>query len=314
MTAAPEASIVVPSYRGASRLPELFDALAAQHEGSPSFEVIIVIDGSDDGSAELVSTERRIAVQCLQFPENRGRVEALNAGFDIARGAVLIRCDDDLLPGPDYVEHHVAAHAGAPRGAVGLYLNVFEPTPYSTAYGKDADQRFREEAYATTAATSWRYWAGNCSVPRKLWQEIGSYDPEYRLYGWEDVDYGFRIAMAGYAVDLLPELETVHRAAAVTTEIRARRAGQAAAARRIFERKHGDCQLPTAVPGLSLWNLAVRLTAHVVIVVGSRRCGSAVDRLLPVLPPALGRKLVAVVVEGAALAGYRRPSRAKDVF
>ena len=99
MSTPPEASIIVPSYRGAGRLPALFDALAGQQIGGPDFEVIVVIDGVDDGSVALVEAESRFPVSPVLFPENRGRVEALNAGFGTARGRVLIRCDDDLVPG-----------------------------------------------------------------------------------------------------------------------------------------------------------------------------------------------------------------------
>ena len=315
MTSTPVASIVVPTYRGVDRLRALLDALAAQQEGTPALEVIVVVDGVDDGTVALLEAEQRLTLRPIVFPENRGRVAALNAGFTAARGEVLVRCDDDLLPRPDYVHAHVAAHRdGPPRGVVGLYRNLDEPTPYAAVYGEHADAAFRTAAYAAPAAMRWRYWAGNCSLPRKLWEEVGPYDPAYRLYGWEDVDLGYRIAHAGHAVDLLPGLETPHRVAAVTTAIRARRAAQASAARRIFEGRHGTHVLPSAIPTWSPWNTLVRGAAATVHLAGPRRCGGAVDRLLPLLPGGVGRKLVAVTVEGAALAGYRRPDRATEVF
>lgn len=307
-----EASIIVPTYRGVERLPCLLDALAAQQRGTPAFEVILVIDGVDDGSAALAEAERRVAVRHILFPQNQGRVAALNAGFDAAQGRVLIRCDDDLVPAPDYVAQHVAAHASGERGVIGLYRNEFRHTAYATVYGRDADERFRRDAYATPSDRTWRFWAGNCSITRDTWKRVGPYDPEYRLYGWEDVDYGYRLHEAGVPVQLAPELETPHRVAAVTTEIRARRASHSGAARRIFERKHPEAGLPGAVPPWSLWNGMVRALSRVPI--PSDRRGAAVDRVLPHLPAAMGRKLVALSVESAALAGYRRPRKAEEVF
>ncbi|WP_341854304.1 glycosyltransferase [Brachybacterium sp. GPGPB12] len=165
----------------------------------------------------------------IVFPENRGRVAALNAGFEVARGDVLIRCDDDLLPAVDYVAAHVSAHQDGPGGVIGLYLNEYSTTPYAEVYGKDADQRFRRDAYNSASAVTWRYWAGNCSITREIWEAVGPYDSEYRLYGWEDVDYGYRIHAAGFEVHLAPELETPHRVAAVTTAVRSRRASHSGA-------------------------------------------------------------------------------------
>lgn len=312
MTTMPEASIIVPSFRGVRRLPQLLDALVAQAAGSPTFEVIVVIDGIDDGSVALVEAESRLQVSHIVFPENRGRVAALNAGFEAARGRVLIRCDDDLVPDSNYVCQHVAAHTGEPRGVVGLYLNVYEPSRYFEVYGRAADEALRSSAY-TDASRPWRYWAGNCSVTRETWEQVGHYDPRYRLYGWEDVDYGYRLHKAGVEVVLEPLLETEHRVAAVTTSVRAQRAFHAAAARKLFESIHGTNSLPPAIPSWSPWNAAVRAASHVV---GRDPLawGGKVDRVLALFPDAIATKLVALAVESAAVAGYRSPHSAKEVF
>lgn len=307
-----DATVIVPSYRGVDRLPQLLDRLAVQQDGTPSFEVIVVVDGVDDGSVALLKNESRLDLCSIVFPENRGRVAALNAGFEAARGDVLIRCDDDLVPGPDYVSAHVNAHRGSSGGVIGLYLNEYSTTPYAEVYGRDADERFRRDAYSAAPSVVWRYWAGNCSITREVWESVGPYDPEYRLYGWEDVDYGYRIIAAGFEVRLAPELETPHRVAAVTTAIRARRAFHSGAARRLFERKHPQAGLPSAVPGWSLWNALVRGLSRVPL--NPARLAGVVDALLRFLPRGVGRKLVALSVESSALGGYRSPHTAKENF
>lgn len=306
------ASVIIPSYRGAGRLPALFDALAAQESTTLQFEAVVVIDGLDDGSVALVEAETRFPVRHLLFPENRGRVVALNAGFETAGGRVLIRCDDDLVPAPDYVSRHVAGHDGEACGVVGVTRNVYAPSRYFEVYGRQADESQRSGTYAETERP-WRHWAGNCSLTRETWEKIGPYDPQYRLYGWEDVDYGYRLHRAGIPVILDRSLETEHRIAAVTTAVRAQRAAHSAAARRIFERKHGSDVLPPAIPPLSMWNALVRGASHLV---GRdpRRWGGRVDRVIPRVPRVMATKLVALAVESAAVAGYRAPQRAKEVF
>lgn len=309
----PQASVIVPSYRGAVRLPQLLDAFAQQADGCPSFEVIVVIDGVDDGSVALIEAESRFPIRHILFPENRGRVAALNAGFEAACGEVLIRCDDDLVPAPDYIVQHLRQHEGRTVGVVGLYRNVYDTTPYAEAYGREMDRVFRTDAYRASPDLTWRYWAGNCSISRSTWNRIGAYDPDYRLYGWEDVDYGYRLHAAGIPVLLEQSLETTHRVAAVTTKERARRAAHAAGARRIFERKHPDHPLPSAVPGNGAWNSLVRVSS----VTLARRpavFGAAVDRIIAVMPRPIAKKLVALAVESSALAGYRNDEIVKEVF
>ncbi len=308
----PIASLIIPSYRGAARLPALLDSLAAQ-ENAPAFEVIVVIDGVDDGSVTLLENETRLDVKPIVFPKNRGRVAALNAGFEASRGEILIRCDDDLVPAPNYIAQHVRAHQGREVAVIGLYRNVYDPTPYAEAYGVAMDAVFRADAYRTSPELIWRYWAGNCSVTRSTWETVGLYDAQYRLYGWEDIDYGYRIHEAGVPVILDPSLETTHRVAAVTTQERTRRAAHAASARRIFETKHPDHPLPNAVPGDGLWNLLVRASAKTVAR-WPARLGASVDRILPLVPKPVGTKLVALAVESSAVGGYTRTSSAKEVF
>lgn len=303
---APRASIVVPTRGGATRLLHLLDALRLQTESS--WEAIVVIDGDVDESAAVVDLAAGdLPVRALVLPENRGRSAALNAGFAQARGEVLIRCDDDLRPGPDYVAAHLARHEGASCGVVGLYRNVFPPTPYARVYGAPRDERFRAEAYAAPADRRWRYWAGNVSVTRESYERVGGYDPAFRAYGWEDVDWGYRLHAAGVPVLLAPELETPHHVAATTTEGRVRRAFHAGAARRAFEAKHGSAALGAAPRARGAWGRIVDRTAardgRAALEARARRA----DRALSRMPRWAAEKRVAWLVEAAGLSGQQRP-------
>ncbi|SQC37432.1 Undecaprenyl-phosphate 4-deoxy-4-formamido-L-arabinose transferase [Rothia kristinae] len=105
------ASVIIPTRGGRDRLHHPLDAL--QRQSIDDFEVIVVVDGDVDDTAGLLETYRREGMTRLRsivFPENRGRSAALNAGFDAARGDILIRCDDDLEPGAEYVQRHLEAH------------------------------------------------------------------------------------------------------------------------------------------------------------------------------------------------------------
>ena len=298
------ASIVIPSRGGAHRLPRLLGALAAQDD--KGWEAIVVVDGDVDGSAAVVDRYAHLPVRAIVFPENRGRVAALNAGFAEAVGDVLIRCDDDLEPGTDYVAKHKQAHEAVPGGAIGLYLNQLPDTPYSRAYGRAADERFRSEAYSQREA--WRYWAGNCSTTREWWDAVGPYDPDYRAYGWEDVDWGYRLHKAGAPVRLVPGLETPHHVAAVTTRTRVQRAFHSGAARRLFESKHGTGLLAPAVSeDSSPWNRLVRAVGSAPSRAWLDAASRTADAAATVLPARLSTKVIALLVEGGSVAGYRHP-------
>jgi len=297
-------SVVVPSRGGAQRLPLLLDLLAAQTQ--PNWEAVVVLDGDIDDSASVL--ERYAAhgpVRSIVLPENRGRPTALNVGFEAASGEVLLRCDDDLAPRPDYLAGHVAAHAGGPRGVIGMCRNVFPETTYAAVYGRPAYERLRAAAYAAAADQRWRYWGGNVSVDRDSWRLVGPYDESFRGYGWEDVDWGYRLAQAGVQLVVDPALETDHFVAATTTAGRALRAYYSGSARRRFEAKHGT-QVLAGGRSFDPWSLAVSATARLMTerVIGT--VGRTVDRAAERLPAPLAEKAIALLVEAGAQAGYRR--------
>jgi glycosyltransferase involved in cell wall biosynthesis len=302
---------VVPTRGGARRLPKLLDTLRAQT--TRDFEVIVVVDGDTDDSVGVLDRIRGdLELRVIAFPENRGRSAALNAGFAAARGSVLIRCDDDLLPGPDYVAGHVARHASARAavGVIGLSRNVFRPSAYARAYGRSRDIQFRESAYAENPERFWRYWAANVSVTRETFDWVGRYDETYRAYGWEDVDWGYRLVRLGVPIVLAPELETVHTGPAPTTAARIRKAYDSGAARGRFVAKHGSAVFGLdragGDSGAGLWGRVVAAFAAVFGRRGLVILGKLVDATADYLPKYVAEKSISLLVESAALSGRRR--------
>lgn len=302
----PRASIVVPTRGGVARLPHLFGCLRAQTE--TDWEAIVVVDGDvDDTAALLEALRHELPVTPIVFPENRGRSAALNAGFDAARGDVLIRCDDDLTPGPGYVAARLARHAGDEAGVVGLCRNVYPDTPYARAYGRERDERFRTDAYRTPADHTWRLWGGNVSVTRAIYDRIGPYDTAFRAYGWEDVDWGYRVYTAGIPVTIAPELETDHHIAATTTVVRVTRAYLSGSARRTFDAKHGPHASGSEPSRHGLWNRLVwQIARHDFAEL--RRRAQLTDERLDHMPRYLAEKQVSLLVEAAALSGTLHPN------
>jgi glycosyltransferase involved in cell wall biosynthesis len=309
----PAASVIVPTRGGARRLPVLLGALAKQD--TQDFEVLVVVDGDVDGSDDAVQRWRNVLdVRTIVFPENRGRSAALNAGADAAEGEILIRSDDDLEPPPGFVSGHVARHKDGDCGVVGLTTNVFPETPYARAYGQSADQRAIAEALALPSERTWRLWAANVSVTAGLHRVLGGYDGRYRRYGWEDVDFGYRLHSAGIPVVVAPELMARHHGASTTTAVRALRALHSGAAREQFVDIHGPEALGPQEPEDGLWNLVVRAAGAVATERTVRAYGRAVDRVAAALPVHLAEKLIALAVESAGVAGIRYPQRARASF
>ena len=98
-----EVSVVAPIYNEVDNLEPLVDELlSVLRPLSRSFEIVLVDDGSRDGSAEKIAAlaRRDPEVRGIHFRANRGQTAAFDAGFKHARGAVVVTIDADLQNDP----------------------------------------------------------------------------------------------------------------------------------------------------------------------------------------------------------------------
>jgi len=101
----PEVSVIVPVFNEADNLAELVDRVHAAMTGcARSFELLVVDDGSRDGTPQMLarlSGPGRPWLVALFLSRNYGQSTALQAGFDHARGRYLVTLDGDLQNDPD---------------------------------------------------------------------------------------------------------------------------------------------------------------------------------------------------------------------
>ncbi|MGX5689044.1 glycosyltransferase family 2 protein [Arcticibacter tournemirensis] len=99
-------SVVVPLYNEAESLPELVEWIRKVMETNKfSYEIILVDDGSNDSSWEVIESLQKLnaAIRGIKFRRNYGKSAALNVGFASAQGNVVITMDADLQDSPDEI-------------------------------------------------------------------------------------------------------------------------------------------------------------------------------------------------------------------
>ena len=100
--ALPELSIVVPLYNEAESVGPLVDAVREALEAQPSWELVLVDDGSRDSTAQvagaLAAADPRVVL--LRLARNYGQTQAMQAGFDRASGRIVVSMDGDLQNDP----------------------------------------------------------------------------------------------------------------------------------------------------------------------------------------------------------------------
>ncbi len=99
-------SVVVPLYNEAESLPELSEWIdRVMWANKFTYELVLIDDGSNDDSWEVIEAlkEKFNAITAVKFRRNYGKSAALNVGFNLAKGDVIITMDADLQDSPDEI-------------------------------------------------------------------------------------------------------------------------------------------------------------------------------------------------------------------
>ena len=117
----PKLSVVIPTRNRRALLARTLPTVLAQDLPPKDYEVVVVSDGSTDGTVEFLQELSRtspVTLRILDRP-HQGIAAAENAGIDAARGLVVMILDDDTLCGSSLMRQHVAAHDGHARVVFG---------------------------------------------------------------------------------------------------------------------------------------------------------------------------------------------------
>jgi glycosyltransferase involved in cell wall biosynthesis len=109
VSAAYDVSVVIPTFNRLEVLAEVLHALEFQ-QGAPPFEVVVVDDGSSDGTGSwLRGRSFQVPLRVLS-QENRGPAAARNTGVAVAQGQWVAFLGDDTVPSPGWLAAHREAH------------------------------------------------------------------------------------------------------------------------------------------------------------------------------------------------------------
>jgi len=205
----PRFSVIIPTYNSIATLIPLLESLKKQT--LPDFEVILVDDGSTDGTENVVG---QYDIQYHRMPERRGPAAARNYGAKLARSEWLVFTDADTLFADDTVERIdrslqectmdalVGTYAGKPAntGFMPRYKALWE------ALAIDGVLTAHNEKFVPYTA-----WAPRPGVVRKeVFERLGGFNESFHGADLEDIDLGYRMAAAGYRNYFVPDIRIQH--------------------------------------------------------------------------------------------------------
>ncbi len=194
----PFLSVVIPTYNRQERLRRVIGALAEQVVDVP-FEVVVVSDGSTDGTNELLASGALPMPVVAATQPNSGPAAARNRGVELASGEVVLFIDDDVVPDPGLLARHVGWHqaAATDRVVIGPMLT---PDDVRLAPWVAWEQRMLYKQYDAMVAGEWaptfrQFYTGNASVRRDRIVAAGGFDVRFKRA--EDVELAYRLHLAG---------------------------------------------------------------------------------------------------------------------
>lgn len=197
----PKISVVVCTLNGGSTIRDTLEGL--KKLDYPSYEVIVVNDGSTDRTAEIVA---EYSVQLIST-ENRGLSSARNTGCDAATGEIVAYIDDDAWPDPDWLTYVALTFEKYD------FVGVGGPNLPPPDDGPIADCVANAPGGPVHVLLSDRvaeHIPGcNMAFRRSALQNVGGFDPIYRAAG-DDVDLCWRLQEAGGVIGFCPTAVVWH--------------------------------------------------------------------------------------------------------
>ena len=209
-------SIVIPNWNGRHFLATCLDSLLAQTY--KDFEIIIVDNGSKDGSLDLLSHEYP-QVQVIALEYNTGFSFAVNRGIEASRGEFIALINNDTKAEPSWLAKMVSVlQEQANLGSVACKMLSLNDSglidgagdgvrrgglPGRIGHGEKDYGQFDQRRYVLGAC------GGAVLYRRAMLEDIGLFDEDFFAY-LEDVDLGLRAQSAGYKCLYTPEAVIYH--------------------------------------------------------------------------------------------------------
>jgi len=200
-------SVVIPTYNRLPILRKCLNGLEAQRGlGPDDFEVVLVDDGSTDGTVEWLQQEAAAYPHVrLVCQEHGGPALGRNLGVSCARGEVIVFIDSDLVVLPDFLSQHSQSLRQAWQRQGNRLCFTYGAVINTHNFDNPTAEPHKLSDY------SWAYFAtGNVAIDKHLLEQSGLFDSAFRLYGWEDLELGERLRRLGVQLVRCPGAKGYH--------------------------------------------------------------------------------------------------------
>lgn len=223
-----KASVIIPNWNGRHLLEICLPSI--QKQSIKNFEVIVVDNGSQDGSVDYIK-KYFPKVKIITLDKNYGFAKAINMGIKQSCGKYLILLNNDTEVDKNYLEHLVKTGQTHPEVSfvAAKMLNFYNRNiidsagdavdavghSYNIGLGEKDEERFNKEGEVFLVT------AGGSLYKKEVFEKVGLFDEDYGTY-MEDVDLGLRAQLAGFKGWYTPKAVLYHMRKATSVKATAK--------------------------------------------------------------------------------------------
>lgn len=193
-------SIVIGTYNQKETLEMVLSSFADQTIPASDYEVVIIDSSSTDGTDQMMNHLKVPYSLKYIVKENKGKSSARNHGVREARSEIILLTDSDMIAAKDLLENHLIVHQLKKNASVeGATYNlkkkftVDELNPNHPQVEPYIKKRLRNGQ-----KLKWSYFlSGNLSLRKDNFIKAGGFDENFSIYGWEDIELGYRLKKMG---------------------------------------------------------------------------------------------------------------------
>jgi len=196
-------SVIAPTYNRKEMLMECLTSLFNQTYPKDRYEIIVVNDGSTDGTEEVLKEYAKKAPCAFKWltQQNRGPSAARNLGVKNARGEIICFIDDDCVAEKKWIENLISGFVMEKIGGVGGKIKAYNPKTSVEKYARMDQESAIRNSFLITCNAAYR---------RDVLESVNGFDSNLR-YGGDDIDVGIKVKQMGYELKYAPDAIVYHK-------------------------------------------------------------------------------------------------------
>lgn len=203
-------SVIIPNYNYERFISECIHSVINSDFNKNNMEIIVVDDSSTDQSVEIISSfvsSENGLVKLIQNTQNMGLAKTRNIGINAAEGKYLFFLDSDNYIGKSCLSKH---HNFLSQNSD--YVACYAPIQKFNDSNKELTYVFSNEQYDFEKLKHGNYIDAMSMIKKDVFEELGGYDEEMPISGWEDYELWLRLGFNQKKVSIIgPEALTYYR-------------------------------------------------------------------------------------------------------